>query len=240
MVHYLNYLTLNRVLKENYLDEVIWPMVEKGILIKDPSTIPQYQDKILIVYHDAAPLFGKQHLEGRKVTTWALINHYFSILAPHGYSRHHYEEMVHFQYGTNRIFLIGQGSPFQDYLLSQGAVPLNSTRDFQRPLNWDVELPFEANQINIGAPGLSCDQACQGIGKKCDIQALAYMNTCSRLQEHFPDCATCKLATENDTAADYFDAPSYLEQSRTCFTAATRFFNCDAENPHSQRLCACS
>mmetsp|Transcript_13483 Transcript_13483/g.18474 ORF Transcript_13483/g.18474 Transcript_13483/m.18474 type:complete len:264 (+) Transcript_13483:381-1172(+) len=88
--------------------------------------------------------------------------------------------------------------------------------------------------------GANCNEACLGSHSKCIIEAMAQVNSCATLKQHFPCENGCAESFGEDQPA--YVVPSALRMHRpgTCMVnQRLELMSCAGKHPNTQRLCPC-
>ena len=84
---------------------------------------------------------------------------------------------------------------------------------------------------------MSCDAVCRQTGLVCAPAALAQLNTCAIMTEHF-GCSACQSSYGPDQPA--FLKPSSSADSGLCLLQErAEMYSCAGKHKDTMRLCAC-
>jgi len=97
--------------------------------------------------------------------------------------------------------------------------------------------PPDSMRTIAAAAGISCEDACQQAGVKCDQKTLEWANSCAALAAHFGCEAGCGHQVGPELPA-YASSPD-LDTYQQCLISDIAISQCSAKYAKTRRLCAC-
>jgi hypothetical protein len=89
--------------------------------------------------------------------------------------------------------------------------------------------------------GMSCDDVCRDVSKRCKDELLDYANNCESLQAYFP-CTQCVGSIGSDQPAYVKDDAPVRSLPRSClynYDTKSVPLTCQGSHPDTKRLCVC-
>jgi len=108
--------------------------------------------------------------------------------------------------------------------------------DSKGPVRYGGHTPPAYTAVK-GQHGQTCSATCVSNGLRCDAGAMAYVNNCKSLLDHFPCEQGCAHQVGKELPVYVSDASR--DTGKQCLVTFISPMGCDGSHPSTSRLCAC-